>query len=106
MMMNMTKYYSCSDDDRVLLNSCIADTHIPYYDNNAIKNVVRVLDVAKRAIYQQFQEHLQGKQTGKDNITDLQCIGQLIRLRHMENKRTRRAGSQKYSSFGTNALHL
>lgn len=75
MMMNMTKYYSCSDADSVLLNSCIADTHVPYYDNNAIKNVVRVLDVAKRPIYQQLQEHLQGKETGKHNITDLQCIG-------------------------------
>lgn len=74
-MINMTKYYRCSDANGMLLNPCTADTHIPYYDDYAIKNVVRVLDVAKRAIHQQLQEHLQGKQTGKHNITDLQRIG-------------------------------
>lgn len=49
--------------------------HVPDYHNNAVENVVRVLDVAKGAVHQQLQEHLQGKQAGEDNVTDLQGVG-------------------------------
>lgn len=74
--MNMTKYHSHRDADIVPLNFLHCwRTHVPYYDNNAIKDVVRVLDVAERAVNQELQEHLQWKETSKHNITDLQRVG-------------------------------
>lgn len=52
----------------------------PDHNNDAIKNVVWVLDVAPDAKGEKFEEHLQGKHAGEDNVADLQRVGQLVRL--------------------------
>lgn len=53
---------------------------LPDHHNNPIKDIVRVLDVAKGPIDQNLQQHLQGEQAGEDNVTNLQGVGQLFRL--------------------------
>lgn len=53
---------------------------VPYDHNNAIKDVVRILDVAEDAKGQQFEEHFEDKHACEDNIADLQDVCQLFRL--------------------------
>ena len=53
---------------------------IPDDNYDAIKDVVGVLNVAKGAIHQQLQQHLQGKEAGEDDVADFQGIGELLRL--------------------------
>lgn len=48
--------------------------------NDAIKDIVGVLDVAKGPVDQHLQQHLQREQAGEHDVTDLQRIGQLIGL--------------------------
>lgn len=48
--------------------------------DDAIKDVVGVLDVAEGPVDQHLQQHLQREQAGEHDVTDLQRIGQLIRL--------------------------
>lgn len=55
-------------------------TSLPYHNNDAIKDVVWILDVTPDAKGQQFQEHLQGKHAGEDYVADLQGIGQFVWL--------------------------
>lgn len=62
---------------------CVPDDH-----NNAIKYVVGVLDVPKGSINQNLQQHLQRKQAGEYDVTDLQSVGQFFRLEETEKSRT------------------
>ena len=52
----------------------------PDDDNDAIKDVVWVPQVLKEAKGSKLKDHLQGEHAGKNNVTDLQDIGQLVRL--------------------------
>lgn len=54
---------------------CSPDDH-----DDAVEDVVGVLDVAKGPVDQNLQQHLQGEEAGENDVTDLQRIGQLIRL--------------------------
>lgn len=54
---------------------------LPDDNYDPVKDVVRVLDVAEEAKGKEFQEHLQGKHACEDDVTDLQGVGQLVRLR-------------------------
>lgn len=53
---------------------------LPYDHNNAIKDVVGILDVAEDAKRQQFEDHFEDKHASEDNIADLQDVCQLFRL--------------------------
>lgn len=53
---------------------------LPDDDNDAVKDVVRVSQVVEEPKGGQLQDHLQGKHAGEDDITDLQNVGQLLRL--------------------------
>lgn len=53
---------------------------IPDDNNDAIKDVVGVLDVAEGTIDEQLQQHLQGKEAGEDDVADFQGIGKLLGL--------------------------
>lgn len=55
---------------------CLPDDH-----NDAIEDIVGVLDVTKGPVDQNLQQHLQGEQAGENNVTDLQRVGQFIRLK-------------------------
>lgn len=55
--------------------------------NDAIKDVVGVLDIAKGPVDQNLQQHLQGEQAGENNVTDLQRVGQFIRLKTRRERR-------------------
>lgn len=59
---------------------------LPYDNDDAIKNVVWIPDVAKQAKSQDHEGHLQDKHTGENNVTDLQHISQLFRLQGQEEK--------------------
>lgn len=48
--------------------------------DDAIEDIVGVLDVAEGPVDQNLQQHLQGEQAGEHDVTDLQRVGQLIRL--------------------------
>lgn len=52
----------------------------PDDDDDAIKNVVRVVQVVEATKGSQLQDHLQGKHAGEDNVADLQNVSQLLRL--------------------------
>lgn len=54
---------------------------LPDDNNDAVKDVVWVPDVAKQAESQQHEAHLQDKHTGKDYVTDLQHVGELLGLK-------------------------
>lgn len=49
--------------------------------DDAVEDVVGVVDVAQWAAGQQLQQHLQGEHAGEDDVADLQGAGQLIGLR-------------------------
>lgn len=53
---------------------------LPDDHNDAIKDVIRILNVAEGPIDQHLQQHLQGEEAGEHNVTDLQSVGQLIGL--------------------------
>lgn len=53
---------------------------VPNHHNDPIKDVVWILNVAKRTINKDFQQHLQGKQACEDDIADLQGIGKFLWL--------------------------
>lgn len=57
--------------------------------DDAIEDIVGVLDVAKRPVNQHLQQHLQREQAGEHDVTYLQCIGQLIRLEKRDAARER-----------------
>lgn len=52
----------------------------PDDDNDAVKAVVGVLDVAKEPESQDLQQHLKTEETSEHHVTDLQNICQLLRL--------------------------
>lgn len=52
----------------------------PDNHDDAVEDVVGVVDVAQRTAGQQLQQHLQGKHAGEDDVADLQGAGQLIGL--------------------------
>lgn len=53
---------------------------IPNHHNDPIKDVVWILNVAKRTINKDFQQHLQCKETCEDDVADLQGIGKFLWL--------------------------
>lgn len=53
---------------------------IPDDNNDAIEDVVGVLDVAKGTVHEQLQQHLQGKEAGEDDVADFQGVGKLLGL--------------------------
>lgn len=53
----------------------------PDDDDDAVEDVVRVLDVAEQTKRQQHESHFQHKHAGEDDVTDLQHISQLLGLR-------------------------
>lgn len=53
---------------------------LPDDHNDAIKDVIGILNVAKGPIDQHLQQHLQGEKAGEHDVTDLQSVGQLIGL--------------------------
>lgn len=53
----------------------------PDDDNDAVKAIVGVLDVAKEPESQELQQHLETEQTREHHVTDLQNICQLLRLK-------------------------
>lgn len=55
--------------------SAIPDDH-----NDAIKDVVGILNVAKGTVDEQLQQHLQGKEAGEDDVADFQGVGELLGL--------------------------
>lgn len=52
----------------------------PDDDNDAVKAVVGVLDVAKEPESKDLQQHLKAEKTSEHHVTDLQNIRQLLRL--------------------------
>lgn len=52
----------------------------PDDNDDAVKNVVRVVQVVETTKGCQLQDHFQGKHTGEDDVADLQDISQLLRL--------------------------
>lgn len=53
---------------------------VPYDDNDSIKDVVRVSQVVERAKSCELEDHLQGEHACKDDVADLQNIGELLWL--------------------------
>lgn len=47
---------------------------LPYNDDDAVKDVVRVSDVSKKPKSQQHEAHLQNKHAGENDVTNLQHI--------------------------------
>jgi len=61
---------------------------VPNHHDDPIKDVVWILNVAKRTINKNFQQHLQGKEAREDYVADLQGIGKLLRLGKEEERET------------------
>lgn len=61
----------------------------PDDDDDTVKDVVGVAKVIKETKSSKFQDHLQGKHAGKDNIADLQDVGQFLWLERMQIQRVR-----------------
>lgn len=57
---------------------------VPDDNNDAIKDVVGVLDIAKGTVHEQLQQHLQGKEAGEDDVANFQGIGELLGLEGRE----------------------
>lgn len=53
---------------------------VPDDHDDAIEDVVGVLDVAKGTVHEQLQQHLQGKEAGEDDVADFQGVGKLLGL--------------------------
>lgn len=53
---------------------------LPYDDDDSIKDVVGVSQVAKGAERRDLEDHLQREHAGEDDVADLQDVGQLIGL--------------------------
>lgn len=51
------------------------EANLPDDNDDAVKNVVGVLDVTPDAKGQELEEHLQSKHACEDNVADLQGIG-------------------------------
>lgn len=68
----------------VLSTICISvDTQDPLSpddDDDAVKDIVGVAKVIKETKSSKFQDHLQGKHACKDNVADLQDVGQFLWL--------------------------
>lgn len=61
----------------------------PDDDDDTVKDVVGVAKVIKETKSSKFQDHLQGKHACKDNIADLQDVGQFLWLERMQIQRVR-----------------
>lgn len=62
-----------------MYNSIVHCT-LPYDNDDPIKDVVWVFDVAEDAKGHQLEDHLKDKHAGEDNIANLQNICQFVRL--------------------------
>lgn len=64
------------------MNACFAYTIsvVPYNNDDSIEDVVRVPQVVKRAKCSDFEDHLQRKHAGEDDVADLQDISELLWL--------------------------
>jgi hypothetical protein len=54
---------------------------IPDDHNDAIKDVVGILNVAEGTVDEQLQQHLQGEEAGEDDVADFQGVGELLGLK-------------------------
>lgn len=52
----------------------------PDDNDDAVKNVVRVVQVVEAPEGGELEDHLQGEHTGEDDVADLQDVSQLLRL--------------------------
>lgn len=52
----------------------------PDDNDDAVENVVRVVQVVETTEGSQLQDHLQGKHAGEDDVADLQNVSQLLWL--------------------------
>lgn len=59
---------------------------LPYDDDDSIKDVVGVSQVAEGAKCSEFEDHLQGEHAGEDDVADLQNIGELLWLTEHSDK--------------------
>lgn len=59
---------------------------LPYNNNDSIKDIVGVPQVVEGAKRCEFEDHLQGKQAGEDDVADLQNIGELFWLKAQSDK--------------------
>lgn len=75
--------------------SCSPRPLSPDDDDDTVKDVVGVAEVIKEAKSSKFQDHLQGKHACKDNIADLQDIGQFLWLGRRQIQRVRTERSLK-----------
>lgn len=53
---------------------------LPYNNNDPIKDIIWVFDVAEDTKGHQLEDHLKDEHTGEDNIANLQNICQFFRL--------------------------
>lgn len=60
---------------------------VPNHHDDPIKDVVWILNVAKRTVNKDFQQHLQGKEACEDYVADLQGVCKLLRLGKEEEER-------------------
>jgi len=61
----------------------------PDDDDDTVKDVVGIAEIIKETKSSKFQDHLQGKHACKDNIADLQDIGQFLWLERKQIQRVR-----------------
>lgn len=59
---------------------------LPYNNNHSIKDIVGVSQVVEGAKRCDFEDHLQGKQAGEDDVADLQNISELFWLKAQNDK--------------------
>lgn len=70
---------------------------LPDDNNDAVKYVVRVLDVSKQAEGQQHEAHLQDEHAGENDVADLQHVSQLLGLEEERKRERDRRGEELVS---------
>lgn len=75
--MSLTQSHPCRPSFRQKQKGAV----IPDDHNDAIKDVVGILNVAEGTIDEQLQQHLQGEEAGEDDVADFQGVGELLGLK-------------------------
>lgn len=84
----------------------------PDDDDDTVKDVVGIAEVIKETKGSKFQDHLQGKHACKDNVADLQDVGQFLWLERRQSQRVRTASTlnlreiKHHHSQGTSFLGI
>lgn len=71
---------------KILYIQDIYTVQLPYNNNDSIKDIVGVSQVVEGAKCCDFEDHLQGKQAGEDDVADLQNISELVWLKAQNDK--------------------